>query len=152
MFPLVTNYVPLIMASTSTWPYLTSTLNAIFWQSSSAQKRITFQQMKCFLRFRLCNRCPQLNPCDQRGRGHVGHGLMTVSLLCAAHWSMTLVIPVTVQPVSKKKLRKLSRLTVTCAWPESLTLQLDLRKYCFSRENLTLFSSESIEISTFCSF
>lgn len=30
----------------------------------------------------------------------------------------------------RKDPRKPARLTVTCAWPESLTLELDVRKYC----------------------
>lgn len=81
-------------------------------------KEIRAQQIKHFLRFSLSTWRPQLHPCDQMGHGHVCCGLREVSLLCAKHWTLTLLIPVTVQHVGEKRLRKLSRLTVTCAWPK----------------------------------
>lgn len=120
------------MNSTSAWPYFTLTRrqDATFWQSSSAQISLIAHQIKCFLRFRLCTCCCQLHPCDRRGHGHVCCGLMAVSLLCADHWALTLLIRVTVQHVAEKTLRKLSRLTVTCAWLRLLHWHLVMRRYC----------------------
>lgn len=118
--------------------------------SSSAQISLTTYQIKCFLTFKLCN-CCCYQPKGTWVCVCVCHGLMAVSLLCVDHWTLTLLVLVTVQHVARKKPRRLLRLTLTCAWPQSLTLECIMRKYCFqSRRDIVQLFLSSSESSAFC--